>query len=83
MPVYPIGITHRDRSDAGARRCYHAMAAIADCPISWFQFFDLKNFNFQRGDQFKMHVRQGADAIYSYSKPNHVMLVLREPLDAS
>ena len=83
MPVYSIGITHRYRSDAGARRCYHAMAAIAYCPIARLQLLDLQNLDFQRGDQFKMHVRQGADAIYSYSKPNHVMLVLREPLDAS
>ena len=80
MPVNAVGIAHRDGGDDGARGGF-APAAVAD-GVARAEVLDLQDFAFQRSYRGELHARKRADAVDADAQAHHVVLVLREALNA-
>ena len=80
VAVYPVGIAHRDGGDAGAGGGM-APSAITD-GLSLPELLHLQHLTLQRSHRGQLFSGKGADAVDADSQAHHVVLVLREALDA-
>ena len=80
VAVDAVGITHGDGGDDGARGGL-APSTVTD-GVTLAQVLDLQDFALQGSDGSELDAREGADAVDADAQAHHVVLALREALDA-